>query len=882
MAAEVLKSYLVELGWSFKRDDFRRLNEAIGGTESLLRRFGGQLLAGATAVTVRVKQTAEELDRLYFAAQRVGSTVPQLQQFTYAGKQIGISSGEISSAISSIGIALRMPGEGAFLRGLGVQSNDAATALDQLIGRLRQMPYFVGQNFAEQFGIGPQAFHQFVTQYDEFHKQITDIRRRAAMAGNTDADARAANDFMTSWRRLLNEIEQIEQKVFRALVTPLKLAVDGAEGLLERFSRLDDTTTAIAATLAAAFGVGGTLAIGAAMLRRLLGTAGEVAGAMAPAAGAGAELSAAARALVGSAAALNEAAAALKLSGGIGGGAGGAAGAAAKGAAAGGTLVMLRQWANRLFRLGGPIAAFLAAMEPSAANPGEDEAIQRLQNGTANLGWSTAQHEEARIATLQGWWRHNVLRGSVDVGQDPSEDLRAWLRGASGFVPRVRLDEGAPGSRGTSTGDWGRIGGSHEDAERRPREVIRDTINSIKGFLGKTFGIGAAQAALPPNINQNKPAVEGGGQVPQGTRLNLGMLKQLALDIGFIGEDANIMAATAMGESGGDPFAHGDLNLGSGSFGVTQIYSGAHSDAKKAYGDPVFAMRKAFQLYQARREKGQRGFEDWSVWKSGAYRKYLDAAREAIPQPYPTREQLFNVVQPSASQSNAMTMRDVNRLVYALGDSIAEGVGAAGNLEGSRSKQSTDRDREDIAAVWGRTPRQVLGAIQGQMAKLGGKTVLLSSGASNDPTQLEYVREQISLLRQAGANAVLLGVGTGVKNYREINEKLKAIATDAGIPFGGELPTTEGGRVHPRDYKAVLDQALKASNLTNPRAPWNDDNAGALVPGGALGRQSNITINMDNDFNVSGFDRDDVSREVLRGLGRTNADLVRNLRTAVA
>src|SRR6185312_13762636 len=63
--------------------------------------------------------------------------------------------------------------------------------------------------------------------------------------------------------------------------------------------------------------------------------------------------------------------------------------------------------------------------------------------------------------------------------------------------------------------------------------------------------------------------------------------------------------------------------------------------------------------------------------------------------------------------------------------------------------------------------------------------------------------------------------------------------------------------------------------------PWLDDKAGALVPGGGMGKQSNVTIEMHNDFKVSGFDHAEVGREVVRGLGRQNADLVRNLRSAV-
>lgn len=143
----------------------------------------------------------------------------------------------------------------------------------------------------------------------------------------------------------------------------------------------------------------------------------------------------------------------------------------------------------------------------------------------------------------------------------------------------------------------------------------------------------------------------------------------------------------------------------------------------------------------------------------------------------------------------------------AIGDSIAVGFAEAGRLREAMSRFASDRDDAAMAAVWGRTPAQVLATINATAAALRGKKVLLSSGASNDPSQVGLAAQQLDALLAAGANPELLGVGGGVANADAVNKQLADIAAAHGVPFGGPLLTAEG-RVHPRDYGVNYDRAM--------------------------------------------------------------------------
>ncbi len=109
-------------------------------------------------------------------------------------------------------------------------------------------------------------------------------------------------------------------------------------------------------------------------------------------------------------------------------------------------------------------------------------------------------------------------------------------------------------------------------------------------------------------------------------------MTKFAEQAGFSPENAKIMAAIAMGESGGrlkiDTVQSGlDPNMKNEfSIGATQINVQAHGDklAKLGYTaddlrDPVKNFQVAKMVYD---EMGS--FSPWSVYKSGAYKQYLD------------------------------------------------------------------------------------------------------------------------------------------------------------------------------------------------------------------------------------------------------------------
>lgn len=454
----VLKEYLVSLGWDIKHEQLKKFDTALISTGKILERFAVQLGIGATAVAKNVMATAEQLDKLYFAGQRVGTTAYQLRNYAYAARQIGVAGEEMQGAISAVGIALRMPGESALLKQLGVQSTDASEAVGQLADRLRRMPYFVGQQFAQQLGIGPQMFQQMTVHYDQFQKHLADIRRRTRESGGTGEEDTAANRLMTEWRTLESELGLIEQKVLRAFVNPLTDALHVTNELLTDFAKIDDK---LAGTAAIALAVAG--AFGAWRLTAFLG-----------------------RSVLG-------------LGGGAAAGAAGAAGAAAAGGGAAATAAQRAGWMSRLGSLGvgaGTALAggmFIPDWMLSEGGRGTRRGIwNQLQSQIRrNIGQPGASpgfhgHTGHPIGnwfnqTMLGGWLHGTNPNSQQVGiSGAMKALQDWLHGSSSFTPKVQLQNGiAP----KSNSFW---------------DTLVSGASTVGSWISKGVGPKSANAALPP------------------------------------------------------------------------------------------------------------------------------------------------------------------------------------------------------------------------------------------------------------------------------------------------------------------------------------------------------------------------------------------------
>jgi hypothetical protein len=112
-------------------------------------------------------------------------------------------------------------------------------------------------------------------------------------------------------------------------------------------------------------------------------------------------------------------------------------------------------------------------------------------------------------------------------------------------------------------------------------------------------------------------------------RLSASDIAGYASGAGFQGNDLVTAVAIALAESGGDPNAHGDTNIGSGtgSVGLWQINLDSHPEyANVNLYDPSENAAAAFSIYTQR----GRSFTAWSTYTGGQYQSFLEQANGGV------------------------------------------------------------------------------------------------------------------------------------------------------------------------------------------------------------------------------------------------------------
>ena len=138
------------------------------------------------------------------------------------------------------------------------------------------------------------------------------------------------------------------------------------------------------------------------------------------------------------------------------------------------------------------------------------------------------------------------------------------------------------------------------------------------------------------------PGYKKGGRVGRArggslsSRERLEMAAKAALQAGASPQQAAMMAAIAMPESGGNPYAHNpNARTGDNSYGLWQVnmLGGMGPERRKQFGlsrneelfDPVTNARAALKLMQ-----GRGGLGNWSTYRHGSHKPYYSAAVDVV------------------------------------------------------------------------------------------------------------------------------------------------------------------------------------------------------------------------------------------------------------
>ncbi len=215
-SAEVLQEYLVSVGFQADAISSRKFEESLTGVTKKVVSTGFKVAAVVAGVEAATAAFAYNMRKVYFAAELSGTTVKNLQSLEFAGKQIGISAEQMGSAVHSMATALRLnPGKMALLdslTGLREEGKDTTQQLLDLVKATEKFPEYIGAQYAAQFGIDSDTYHQMRDHLGELiakQKEMLDIYRQ--MGVDPDKAKKTTLEYATAMDELKMRTEVLAQ-----------------------------------------------------------------------------------------------------------------------------------------------------------------------------------------------------------------------------------------------------------------------------------------------------------------------------------------------------------------------------------------------------------------------------------------------------------------------------------------------------------------------------------------------------------------------------------------------------------------------------------------------------------------------------------------------
>lgn len=250
MNADVIKDFLISLGFQVDESGAKRFDATIAATTLQAVKLGAAVEAAALSVVAFTAKIASGLDNLYWMSQRTGATVAGIQQIGFAVSQLGGTVDGARSSLESLAHFMRNnPGAEGFLNRLGVQTRDASGNMRDMASiftgvgdKLRNMPYYRANQYAQMLGIDENTLMAMRRGVGQFSAQYTQMAK--AIGYNADAAAMSSNRFMTSLRSFGEMAGMARDKIGSNLAGGLAGSIDSLrKQVIDNFPKIEAALT---------------------------------------------------------------------------------------------------------------------------------------------------------------------------------------------------------------------------------------------------------------------------------------------------------------------------------------------------------------------------------------------------------------------------------------------------------------------------------------------------------------------------------------------------------------------------------------------------------------------------------------------------------------
>jgi hypothetical protein len=235
-------------------------------TEKVLKsvvELGAAAVATGTAFVGAMRSVAVQYEQLYYVAQRIGTSVEDLNKMRFAADRAGLGADEFTASLEALNHTMRAsPGLKVLVDSwIGADWDTLKNKSEgqiKVLEHLRQLPRYIAYEWASKFGISAKLLDQYFADPEAYRKAREEADRIFKIIGvNQKELAEKSVTFMQTLGTLAKEVGGIFQQAFIESFPQLMGYFKTFQGMLEGLLRWNEAHPGMAMVEAiAAAGVG--------------------------------------------------------------------------------------------------------------------------------------------------------------------------------------------------------------------------------------------------------------------------------------------------------------------------------------------------------------------------------------------------------------------------------------------------------------------------------------------------------------------------------------------------------------------------------------------------------------------------------------------------
>ncbi|MBV8159139.1 MAG: hypothetical protein JO278_15875 [Dyella sp.] len=265
---DTIREFLVSLGFKVDERGQKKFTDGVLAATLKVAELGIAVKTASAAVVASVTVIASQMEALYFASQRTGAAVENIQALGFAAAQMGSSAEAARGSLENLARFMRnSPGAEGLITSLGVQTRaangalrDTTEILSELGGKFANMPYYRANAYAQALGIDEKTLMALREGMGQFGDDYKDMLAKAGM--DSQEAAKSSHAFMNEVRALGSAFVILGQKVATSLTGKLSGDIRRfRDGLVDNFGRISNIVEKVAGAVLTLADIISTLAL---------------------------------------------------------------------------------------------------------------------------------------------------------------------------------------------------------------------------------------------------------------------------------------------------------------------------------------------------------------------------------------------------------------------------------------------------------------------------------------------------------------------------------------------------------------------------------------------------------------------------------------------